>query len=94
MQDADVGMVQGCDRVGFTLEALGELLVRNLDGDEAIQPRVERLVDLSHAASAQGRGDLVGTQPRSGSQNHEVNDCNASDMGKEWMTGYPEVIPK
>jgi len=77
--------------VRFALEALGEPLVRNLDGDDAIQPRVASLVDFSHTAGAQGRGDLVGAQPDSGSQSHEVNDCTASDMGREWMTGKQEA---
>jgi hypothetical protein len=70
----------------------GELLVGNLDGDNAIQARVAGLVDFSHAARAKGRGDLVRAQPGSGSQSHKVNDCTARDMGREWMTGYSSTI--
>ena len=36
MQGTNVGMVQGGNRVRFALEALGELLVGNLDGNDAI----------------------------------------------------------
>ena len=80
-------MVQGRDRVRFALEAFGELFAGNLNRDDAIQSRVTRLVDLSHAASAQRRGDFIRTQPGSGSQGHKVIDCTAQRMGREWMTG-------
>jgi hypothetical protein len=60
-------MVQGGDSVRFALEALGELLVGNFDRDDATEPRVASFVDFADAASAQGRGDLVGSQPGSGS---------------------------
>src|SRR5579864_9656454 len=72
VQGADVGMVQGRDRVRFALEALGELLVGNLDGDGAIQPRIASFVDLAHAARADGRDDLIGSQPSSSRQGHKI----------------------
>src|ERR1700733_10929783 len=40
MQRANVGMIQGGYGVRFSLEAFGELFIRNLDRDNAIQPRV------------------------------------------------------
>src|SRR5580692_13145662 len=92
MQGADVGMVQCRDRVRFALEAFGKLFVGNLNRDGAIQSRVTRLVDFSHAASAQWCNDLVGAQQSSGSQGHKVKDCNARDMSREWITGNSEVI--
>ena len=92
VQRTDVGMVQGGHRVRLALEALRELLFGNLDGDDAIQSRVASLIDLSHPARAQGRSDLVRTQPGSGSQSHEVNDCTARGMGGEWVTGYSYLI--
>jgi len=67
--------------------------VGNLNRDGAIQSRVTRLVDFSHAASAQRRNDLVRAQPGSGSQSHKVSDCTARDMGREWITGYSYLTP-
>jgi hypothetical protein len=48
---AYVGVVQGRDRMGFALKALGELFVGNLDCDNAIQSRVAGLIDLTHVIS-------------------------------------------
>jgi hypothetical protein len=84
VQRTDVGVIQRRDRLGFALKAFRELFVGNLDGNRAIQARIAGLVDLSHPASADGRGNLVGTQPSSGSQGHKSNDCTAQDMGREW----------
>ena len=41
---ADIGMVQGRYRPGLMSEALGELFLGNLDGDNAAKPRVTRAV--------------------------------------------------
>ena len=38
------------------------MLRQDLDRDGAIQPRVLRLVDLSHSSGAERREDLVGTE--------------------------------
>ena len=51
-------MIQRGDGVGLALEAFAEALVGNLDRDVAVQPGVARLVDLAHAARADGREDL------------------------------------
>jgi len=67
---ADIGMIQRGDGAGFPLEALAEILVRNLDGDGAIEARVARTIHLAHTARAHGRGDLIRPQPSSGSQRH------------------------
>jgi|SRR5579864_4561549 len=52
---ANAGMFQRCNCLGFALEALTELQLGNLDGDEAIQTRVAGLVHLTHATRADGR---------------------------------------
>src|SRR5262245_57885894 len=43
---------------------------KHLDGDGAVQPRVARFVHLTHAAGAQRRDDLVGSQKSSGGKRH------------------------
>ena len=58
---ADVGMVQRSHGPGFLFEALGELLLRNLDGDRAVEPRVPGLPHFSHPARAQRREDFIRT---------------------------------
>jgi hypothetical protein len=92
MQGTDVGMVQGGDRVRFALEAIGELLVGKFDGDDAIQSRVASFVDFSRTASALGGDDLIWSQPGSWAKSIRPNDCTARDIGKEWITDYPEII--
>ena len=59
-------MVQRGDRARFALEALGELLGRNLDGDVAAQARVVRAVHLAHAARADLGQDLVRAEALTG----------------------------
>ena len=55
----DVGVIQRCDGLRLFLEALAELLVRHLDGDGAIEPRVAGSVHFAHAAGTNGREDFV-----------------------------------
>jgi hypothetical protein len=52
-------MVQRGSDTRLALEALGELLFGNLDGDLTVQPRISRGVDLAHTAAAQCGKDLV-----------------------------------
>ena len=65
---ADIGVAQLRDGARFALEALecsrllGELRRKNLDGDRAIESRVDRAIHLSHAARADRRDDLVGAK--------------------------------
>src|ERR1700674_253999 len=62
---ADVGMVQGGRGLGFALKAgkrlriTGNLLGQELEGDEAMQPRVFRFVDDAHAATSELLDDAV-----------------------------------
>ena len=61
----DIRMVEQGSQPGFAREPLGRDVVRRqlvgheLDGDEPAQPRIPRLVDLSHAAGSEGADDLV-----------------------------------
>ena len=72
VQRADVRVVQAGDGLRFALEALlhlgvvGEVRRQDLDRDRAVQPRVGGLVDLAHAAGAEGAGDFVRTEARAG----------------------------
>ena len=59
MQRANVGVIQGGYGVRFALESFGELFVRNLDCDNAIQPCIASFVDFAHPTSAKEREDLV-----------------------------------
>jgi hypothetical protein len=57
MQRADVRMIERRDCLRFALESFAKLGLRgrprqNLDRDRTIQPRVSRLVYLSHATGA------------------------------------------
>jgi hypothetical protein len=69
-------MIELWDRAGFTVEPLAELGIgsecvgQDLDRDGAIQARVAGLVDLAHPTCAKGGGDLVRSEPGSGSQGH------------------------
>ena len=72
IERANVGMVQGRDAPGFTVEPLEELWIRSkprgqdLDGHDAIQAAVAGFVDLAHAPGTEGRVDPIGTEERTG----------------------------
>jgi hypothetical protein len=76
VQRADVRMVQGRDRARFTLEALAERAGDRLDRNGAIQPRVDRAIDLAHAAGADLRGDFVDAEARAGGETHGRSDTS------------------
>ena len=61
----DVGVVQRRDGPGFALETLTELLGGHLDCDIAPKARIVGSVDGAHAAAADVRRDLVGSEPGS-----------------------------
>ena len=66
---------------GFTLEALHPFRIackkigQYLDGHFAIESRILRAIDLTHAASTKRRKDLVGTKFRTGLQRHGSAHC-------------------
>jgi hypothetical protein len=59
---ADSGVVQRGDGAGLALESLGELLLQDLDGDDAIEAGIAGLVDVAHATGADGGENFVGSQ--------------------------------
>src|SRR5450759_5368689 len=88
MQCADVGMIQRGDSSRLALEAVGELLLGDLDGDRAVQPRVARSVHVAHAAGADGREDLVRTELGSIGKGHRVsNDCTLPWLARSGSRG-------
>ena len=76
VEDADVGMVQTCDRSCFAFESLAqfrtvsEMSRKNFDGDIAIEPRIAGFVHLSHSARTDRREDFVGPQTCAGDYRH------------------------
>ncbi len=62
VQGRDVRVVQrGCG-ASFTREAIAELSMGNLQGDDAVQAAVAGLEDLAHSALADRRDHLVWTE--------------------------------
>ena len=65
----DARMVQRCEHLRFTLEAGQTLGIRGqrgrqyFDGDLAVEPHINRTVDLAHPAGAEHTDDLVGADP-------------------------------
>ena len=65
VKSADVGMIQRRNRAGFALEALPglgilrEMRRENLDRNRAVQPPIERAIDLAHAARTQRTLDFI-----------------------------------
>ena len=59
--------LKACEPVGIAREELG----KDLQRDVTIELRVARTIDLTHAARAECRDDLVGAEARTGGQRHE-----------------------
>ena len=61
-------MIQRSHGARFTLEsgaqilALGDVFRQDLDGDDAIEPGVARLIDFSHASRSDRGQDFVRTE--------------------------------
>jgi hypothetical protein len=74
----DVGMVQRGERPGFALEAgepigIGSHGVwQHFDRDRAREIDVSRCINLTHAADAKERRDLVGAEATAGRERHEA----------------------
>ena len=83
----DVRMVQRRQDLRFPLEPreaigiIGERLRQNFQCDIATEPRVPRLVDLAHAARADWREDLIGTEAGAAGERHYFVGTRASDNG-------------
>jgi hypothetical protein len=76
MQYAYMRVIQTGDNLCFALKPLfareigGNFWRKNLDGDCALQTSVTRTVHLPHAASAQRRLDLIGSEFCPGREAH------------------------
>ena len=74
---ADVRVIHRRDGARLALESLGGLRPirdvgwQHLDRDCAVQPRVFRAIDLSHAACAKRFQDFVRSEPLSAFQGHD-----------------------
>ena len=66
VEGADVRMVQAGDGFRFAVESfaqfrmVGEVVGKNLDGDDSIEARVASFVNLAHSARTDGGEDFVG----------------------------------
>src|SRR5262245_28006728 len=75
----DIRVAERREQLGFALEArntlgaLGERRGQGLDRDLAPEPRVARAIHLAHAACAERRNDLEGTNTGAGGQRHRGN---------------------
>src|SRR5262249_54085294 len=57
---ADVRVIQRCDRPRLAQEPVREVPLAVLDGNDPVETNVARFPDLTHAACAEWRQDLVG----------------------------------
>src|SRR5215471_14228592 len=71
---ADIRIIQRRNGSGFAIEALAELFLGNLYGDDTIQPCVTSLVHLAHTAGANGVEELIRSQASSGRKRHDLSD--------------------
>lgn len=61
---ADVRMIRRGDGAYLTVEALAESFLGNLDGDFAVEPGIESLVDPAHASGTEKAENPIGSQLR------------------------------
>ena len=59
----DIRVIQSRNGAHLPLKPLRELRTRNLDGNQPVQARVARLVDLAHPPDVDQGKDLVRAQP-------------------------------
>ena len=93
MDGDDVRVVQGGDGLRFALESLAALGVggrdvrQNLERHLALQPRIARAIDFAHAAGAEQRHDLVGTEPCSRAERHRARFCHGMFARRGFSVG-------
>ena len=74
VERTDVCVVQARDRARLACEPLvaiairGEMRRQHFDGDDAIEPGIERLVDFAHPSRAEQRSNFVDAEPVAGVQ--------------------------
>ena len=72
------GVIQVGECCGFAVETFFEVGAdrkmrgQHLQRDDAVQPRVAALIDLSHAARAQRTENLIGTETGARFQRHAI----------------------
>ena len=73
----DVRVIQPGDRLGFALKTgssfrqVGKIIEQHLDGNGSLETRIARFIDLTHAAAADARKNLVVAQSRAGGQGQD-----------------------
>ena len=73
---ADVGVIEGGDGAGFAIEAFGELVFGDFEGDDAVEAGIAGFPDFSHASGAERVEDLEGSEAFAG-------------CGHSWMNYIP-----
>jgi hypothetical protein len=86
-------VVQVGDRLGFALESLaqkriaGEVGRKDLHRNGALEPRVARSLDLSHAAGTERRFYLVRAKSGSGGERHLYRANHVPESGMAYNRG-------
>jgi hypothetical protein len=91
-------MIQRRDRFGFPVKPLRELLLRDFEGDSAVEPRIARFVDVALPAPADRRKDLLRTETSAGGERHclisLLNSCSAGSLRRCPLGSVaPVVLP-
>src|SRR5947199_2899958 len=71
----------------FSIRILGQMRREHLDRDRALEPRVARLVHLTHASGAQQTDDLKRAEARAGDQIHDytsISSVAVESDGRAW----------
>src|SRR5690349_25153389 len=61
VERVDTGMVKSGNGASFAFKTIGETLQTHLDSDGPVQPRIDRAIDLAHAAGAENGLDFIRT---------------------------------
>jgi hypothetical protein len=75
VQRTNVGMLESGDGLrlaGETAKSVGSGLVQHLDGDDAVEAGVARLVHRTHTTTTEQGRDLVRAESRAGCQLHRI----------------------
>src|SRR5271156_5829350 len=88
---ANIGMIERRNGMRLALEALAELSSADFDRDVALQPRIPRLVNLSHAARADLREHFVMTKFGAGGERHIRDLFSLLDQESELLLVYGVV---
>src|SRR5215471_8850731 len=67
---ADVGMIQGRNRARLAAEAVGEIRLREFDGDTPVETGVHRLPNFAHTTSPDTGQEFIRTETLAGGWRH------------------------